>query len=101
MKRPPKIEQELETAHQNLHETMSVAEAKMGQELERAEDTFNPRKMLRNNLVGAACVAGVLGYLLGASKYRRVVGPALLVTAGYGIWNWLTTRESRDERAAV
>lgn len=80
---------------------MSMAEAKIGQELGRAEDAFNPRKFLRDNLVGAGCVAGVLGYLIGSSKYRRVVGPALQVATGYAFWNWPTRQESGDGRVPV
>jgi hypothetical protein len=95
------IDQELETAQQDLHQTMSMVETKIGQELERAEDSFSPRNLLRDNMVGAAGVAGVLGYLVGSSKYRRMVGPALLVATGYAIWNWLTTQESSNEGVSV
>jgi hypothetical protein len=45
--------------------------------------------LLRDNLVGAACVAGLLGYIVGSSKYRKVAGPAILVGLGYVIWNGL------------
>lgn len=40
----------------------------------------------RDNLVGAACVAGLLGYLVGSSRYRKVVGSAVLVAFGCRIW---------------
>jgi hypothetical protein len=86
------IGKELEPAHQDLDQTMNMAEAKMGQELQRAEDSFSPRKLLHDNVVGAACVAGVPGYLVGSSKYRRMVGPAPLVATGCAIWNRLATQ---------
>jgi hypothetical protein len=83
------IEQELESSHRDLQETISVVKAKMGEEVERAEEVFSPGKLLRDNLIGASCIAGLLGYLVGSSKYRKVVGPAGLAVVGYTIWSKL------------
>jgi hypothetical protein len=83
------IEEELDGARRDLQEKLSTVEAKVEQQVERAEDVFNPQKLLRDNLVGAACVAGLLGYIVGSSKYRKVAGPAILVGLGYVIWNGL------------
>jgi hypothetical protein len=88
------IEEELDGARRDLQETLSVVEAKMGQQVERAENAFNPQKLLRDNLVGAACIAGVLGYLVGSGKYRKVAGPAILVGLGYAIWSGLANQPS-------
>ena len=88
------IEEELDGARRDLQETLSVVEAKMGQQVERAENAFNPQKLLRDNLVGAACIAGVLGYLVGSGKYRKVAGPAILVGLGYAIWSGLAHQPS-------
>jgi hypothetical protein len=89
-----RIEEELDGARRDLHETLSTVEAKVEQQVERAEDAFNPQKLLRENLVGAACVAGVLGFVVGSSKYRKVAGPALLVALGYAIWSGLANPRS-------
>jgi hypothetical protein len=90
------IEEELDGARRDLQETLSTVEAKMEQQVERAEDVFNPRKLLLDNLVGASCVAGVLGYVVGSSKYRKVVGPAILVAIGYVIWSELNQWSEGD-----
>jgi hypothetical protein len=64
------------------------------QEVERAEVAFSPYNLLRDNLVGASCVAGLLGYLIGSSKYRKVVGPVILAAVGYAVWNGLANQGS-------
>ena len=86
------IEEELDGARRDLQETLSTVEAKVEQEVERAEDVFSPSKLLRDNLIGASCVAGLLGYLVGSSKYRKIVGPAILAGVGYLVWNELNQR---------
>jgi hypothetical protein len=91
------IEEELDGARRDLQQTLSAVEAKMGQEVERAEDVFSPSKLLRDNLVGASCVAGVLGFMVGSSKFRKVAGPAILVALGYVIWNELANQRSDDD----
>jgi hypothetical protein len=88
------IEEELDGARRDLQETLSTVEAKVEQQVERAEDAFSPQKLLRDNLVGAACVAGLLGYIVGSSKYRKVAGPAILVGLGYVIWSGLANPQS-------
>jgi hypothetical protein len=90
------IEQELESAQSHLKQTMSVLEAKIGEEVEGAEAAFSPENLLRNNLIGFSCIAGLLGYLIGSSQYRRMVGPIVLVGLGYGVWRRLATLE--DDR---
>ena len=89
-----RIEEELDGARRDLHETLSAVDAKVGQEVERAEVVLSPQKLLRDNLVGASCVAGVLGFIAGSSKYRKVVGPAVLVALGYTIWRGLANQRS-------
>jgi hypothetical protein len=89
-----KIEEELDGARRDLQETLSTVEAKVEQQVERAEVALDPQKMLQDNLVGAACVAGVLGFLVGSSKLRKVGGAAILVALGYAVWSGLATHES-------
>jgi hypothetical protein len=89
------IEEELDGARRDLQETLSTVEAKVEQQVERAEGVLQPQRFLRENIIGAACVAGVLGFAVGSSKYRKVAGPALLVALGYAIWN-ATQRSDGD-----
>src|SRR5271166_1359761 len=91
------IEEELDGARRDLQETLSTVEAKMEQQVERAEVAFSPRKLLRENLVGASCVAGLVGFLVGSSKYRKFAGPAILVAFGYGVWSELANQRSDDD----
>lgn len=93
-----RIEDELDDARHDLQETLSAVGAKMEQGVERAEDAFSPQKLLRDNLIGAACVAGLLGFIAGSSKYRKVAGAAVMVALGYKIWSELA-RERSDEDA--
>jgi len=92
-----KIEEELDVARRDLQETLSAVEAKVEQQVERAEDAFSPQKLLRENLVGAACVAGLLGYMVGSSKYRKVAGPAILVGLGYAVWSGILNQQSDSD----
>lgn len=95
-----KIETELEDARRDLQETLSAVNAKIESEVERVEDTlnetFNPDELVRNNIIGAACIAGVLGFLVGSSKYRAAVVPVVLGALGYTIWSGLS-KEGSDE----
>jgi hypothetical protein len=91
------IEEELDGARRDLQETLTAVEAKVEQQVGRAEDAFNPEKLLRDNVVGAACVAGVLGFAAGSSRFRKVVGPAILVALGYAIWNGLANHGSDSD----
>jgi hypothetical protein len=91
-----KIEEELDGARRDLHETLSTVEAKMEQEVERAETVFQPTQVLRDNLIGASCLAGLLGFAIGSSKYRKLIGPAIMFAIGYKIWSELATAETDD-----
>ena len=92
-----RIEEELDGARRDLQETLSTVEAKVEQQVERAEVVLQPQRLLRDNLIGASCVAGLLGYLLGSSKYRKVAGPAILVAIGYTVWSEMANQGSDDD----
>jgi hypothetical protein len=77
------IEQELESAQRRLKQTMSVAEAKMSEEVEWVEEVFSPGNLMSDNLIGFSCLAGLLGYLVGYSQYRKMARPLVLVCLGY------------------
>jgi len=92
-----KIEEELDGARRDLHETLSAVNAKMEHEVERVEETFSPEEMLRNNIIGASCMAALAGFLIGSSRYKGIVGPAVLAAIGYGIWSGLTEPPNDQE----
>jgi hypothetical protein len=89
-----RIEEELVGARRDLHETLSTFGAKVEQEVERAEDAFSPHNLLLDNLIGASCIAGLVGFALGSGNYRKVAGPAILVALGYTIWSGLANQGS-------
>jgi hypothetical protein len=90
------LEEELDGARRDLQETLSAVEAKVGQQVERAEVVFSPQKLLRENIVGAACVAGLLGFMVGSSKYRNVAGPMVLAALGYAVWSGVLNGSNED-----
>jgi hypothetical protein len=89
-----RVDEELDDARRDLRETLSAVGAKVEQEVERAEVAFSPQRLLRENLVAASCVAGLIGFLVGSSRYRKVVGPAIVVALGYTIWSGLANQRS-------
>jgi hypothetical protein len=94
------IEQELESAQRHLKHTMSVVEAKVGEEIVWAEEAFSPGILLRDNLIRISCVAGLVGYLMGSSQSRRLVGPIVLVSFGYVIWRVVLKNRLEDRNRA-
>ena len=87
------IEQELDGARRDLKETLSAVEAKVE---EGAEAVFNPQKLLRENLVGASCIAGLLGFVAGSGKYRKVAAAGIVLALGYAVWNEFANLRSDD-----
>src|SRR5271166_4363424 len=97
-----RIEEELDGARRDLHEALSAVEAKVEQQVERAEDAFQPQKMLRDkllvdNIVGTSLAAGLFGFMVGSSRYRKVLGPVVLVALGYAIWSGYLDNGSDDD----
>lgn len=89
-----RIEKELDGARQDLQKTLSTVEAKMEQQVEFAEVALQPHTLLQDNLIAASCVAGVLGFLVGSSRLRKVGGAAILAGLGYVIWSEVARRAS-------
>jgi hypothetical protein len=101
-----RIEEELDGARRDLHETLSTVEAKVEQQVERAEDAFQPQKMLRDkllvdNLVGTSLAAGLFGFMVGSSRYRKVLGPVVMVALGYAIWSGFIKEGGDDDGGAA
>jgi len=97
-----RIEEQLDGARRDLHETLSAVEAKVEQQVERAEDAFQPQKMLRDsllvdNIVGTSLAAGLFGFMVGSSKYRKVLGPVIMIALGYAIYSGYLNQGSDDD----
>jgi len=100
-----RLEEELDGARRDLHETLSAVEAKVEQQVERAEDALDPQKMVRDkllvdNIVGTSLAAGLFGFMVGSSKYRKVLGPVVMIALGYAIWSGYVNQGSDDDGGA-
>ncbi|HLI80652.1 MAG TPA: hypothetical protein VKV03_11760 [Candidatus Binataceae bacterium] len=87
------IEEELDGARRDLKETISTVEAKVS---EGAEAVFNPRNLLSDNIVGASCIAGLVGFVAGSGKYRKVAAAAIVFALGYAVWNEIAYLRSNN-----
>jgi hypothetical protein len=75
-----KNQAELDEARQDLRDTLSQINAK----LERAEDNLRLDRLIEAHPVGAAVMAGVLGYFFGSSVKSRATGTAMIA----GLVGW-------------
>ena len=94
------IEEELDGARRDLKETINTVEAKVSETVEakvsEAEAAFSPSNLLRENLVGASCIAGLVGFVAGSGKYRKVAAAAIVLALGYAVWNEFSNLRSND-----
>jgi hypothetical protein len=89
-----KIENELNGARHDLRDTMSAVNAKV----EHAEEEFRPVRLIERYPVGASCLAGVLGLVVGSNTKNRIVGPVMLLALlGYAISKGLSKDWSRQD----
>jgi len=93
-----RIEEELDGARRDLHDTLSAVEAKVEHQVERAETALRPSRILDDNLTGAMMVVGLVGFMLGTSKYRKVAAPLAFATLGYALWSGYVIQ--RDEQGS-
>jgi len=68
------IQDERHEARQDLRETLSEVNAKV----ERAGDDLRPDRMIENHAVGAASIAGAIGFLIGSTSKNRATGPIII-----------------------
>ena len=61
-------------ARQDLRDTLTEVNAKV----ERAERNLRPEHLVESYPVAACCVAGALGFLLGANVKSRGTGPIIV-----------------------
>src|SRR5277367_4135583 len=86
-----RIEDELNGARRDLLDTISVVNAKV----EQVEEELRPDRLVERYAVGASCVAGALGFLVGSKAKSRIVGPLMfLALVGYAI----SKRSTKDGR---
>jgi hypothetical protein len=88
-----RIENELNGARRDLRDTMTAVNAKV----EHAEDELRPDRLVERYPVGAACLAGALGFLVGSNTNNRIAGPAMFFALlGYAISRGLSKDWSRE-----
>jgi hypothetical protein len=89
------IENELNGARRDLRDTMSAVSAK----IEHAEGELRPDRLVERYPVGASCLAGALGYIVGSNAKNRIGGPLIfLALLGYAISKGLSHGWSRQDR---
>jgi hypothetical protein len=73
------LEQERDQARQDLHDTL----AEVGAKLEIAEEQLRPVHLIESHAIGAAIVAGGLGFIFGSTSESRMAG-AVISAALFG-----------------
>ncbi len=68
------IQTERDDARQNLRDTLSQVNDKVG----RTEDEMRPDHVIESHPVGAALIAGALGFLFGSIVNSRGAGPIVI-----------------------
>jgi hypothetical protein len=73
-----RIQDERDDARQDLQDDLRDALTEVNAKVGRAEDDLRPDRMIENHAVGAALIAGALGFLLGSSSKSGGVGPVVI-----------------------
>jgi hypothetical protein len=77
-----KNREELNEARQDLRDTMTEVSAKA----EHLEGNLRLDRLIENSPIGASCVAGALGFVIGSRAHPSAVGPAMIFALlGYAI----------------
>lgn len=86
-------EDQLDDARRDLHDTMTEVDEK----LERTGLAVHPGQLVRTHPVAATCLAGALGFLVGA-KANPVLGRGMMLgLLGYAIWRGLSEDGSGED----
>ena len=89
-----KYREELNEARQDLRDTMTEVSAKA----EQQEAELRPDRLIESSPIGASCVAGALGFVIGSRAHPSAVGPAMIVALlGYAIWRRFSEHWSRSD----
>jgi hypothetical protein len=87
-----KVKVELDQAQHALQDTLTEASAKA----EYQEGALRPDRLIRTYPIGASCLAGALGFVIGSRTPSSVLGPAVIaVLLGYAI-----SRSSSKQRSS-
>jgi hypothetical protein len=91
-----RIEKELNGARRDLRDTISAVNAKV----EHAEEELRPDRLVERYPVGASCLAGALGFLVGSNAKNRLVGPVMILALlGYAISKGRPKDRGRPDRS--
>jgi ElaB/YqjD/DUF883 family membrane-anchored ribosome-binding protein len=85
------IQTERDDARQNLRDTLTEVNDKV----EQAEDEMRPDHVIESHPVGAALIAGALGFLFGSIVNSRGAGP-IVIAALLGVA--ISKHGSKDEQ---
>jgi hypothetical protein len=88
------IQTERDDARQNLRDTLTEVNDKV----ERTEDEMRPDHVIESHPVGAALIAGALGFLFGSIVTSRGAGP-IVIAALLGVA--ISRHGSNDERLSL
>jgi hypothetical protein len=85
------VEAELDDARHALQETLTEVSAKA----EHQEGALRPDRLIKNHPIGASCLAGALGFVIGS---RAHVGPVLMAALlSYAISTQFSTNGSSGD----
>jgi ElaB/YqjD/DUF883 family membrane-anchored ribosome-binding protein len=88
-----KVKVELDQAQHALQDTLTEASAKA----EYQEGALRPDRLIKTYPIGASCLAGALGFVIGSRARSSVLGPAVIAALlGYAIY-----RSSSKQRSSV
>jgi hypothetical protein len=81
-------------ARQDLRDTLTEVSAKA----EQQEGELRPDRLIESSPIGASCLAGALGFVIGSRAHPSAVGPAMIVALlGYAIWRRFSEHGSRSD----
>ena len=76
------VETELDDAQHALRDTLTEVSAKA----EHQERALRPDRLIKSHPIGASCLAGALGFVIGSRAHPSAVGPVLMAALlGYAI----------------
>jgi hypothetical protein len=88
------VKAELDEAQQGLRETLTEASAKA----EQQEGALRPDRLIKSHPVGASCLAGALGFVIGSKARSSAVGSGVMVALlGYAIFKCLSDYGSNGD----
>jgi hypothetical protein len=68
------IQDERDDAREDLRDTLTEVNAKV----ERAGQDLRPDRMIEKHAIGAASIAGAIGFLIGSTSKNRAMGPIMI-----------------------